>query len=129
MSKVVGKFYVTEIAINSYSNDGKPTGRVKLQPVTRGARNASWSQATPSGTIEMQITNPDAVQVYVEALKSGEREFLVEFTPCPAPKAGDGHPFVPAPEGHYLAQGDKCADCEVARDYQLPGGGSAHPNG
>lgn len=42
--------------------------------------NASWSKATPSGSIELSITNPDAY----EQFKVGA-EFFVDFTPAPAP--------------------------------------------
>lgn len=33
-----------------------------LQPVTSSKRgNASWSKFTPSGSIELSVTNPDAI--------------------------------------------------------------------
>lgn len=105
---VTGKFYVTSIEITS----GADRGSVKLQAVSRGARNASWASATPSGSIQMYIDNPLAFKVFRDALAGGDREFFVHFEAAPIPKAADGHAFIPSPENHYN-QG-RCMDCGAA---------------
>jgi hypothetical protein len=56
---------------------GATSSVVKLRAVTTEG-NENWSKWTPSGSIELQITNPAAV----EALKLGE-SFYVDFTPAP----------------------------------------------
>jgi len=53
---------------------------VTLYPVTSGSEeNKQWSKATPSGKLELQITNPDAYGKLVSA-----REFYVDFVSIPA---------------------------------------------
>lgn len=50
---------------------------VKLSPVS-GDANKQWSQATPSGQVEMAITNPAAVAQF----EVGKCYYL-DFTPAP----------------------------------------------
>jgi hypothetical protein len=38
---------------------------VEMRPVTSGAENATWSKYTPSGLIQMMVTNPDVVGQFV----------------------------------------------------------------
>jgi len=53
------------------------TGNVKLVPVTSGPGNESWSKYTPSGAIELGITNPAAFTQFTLG-----QEFYVDFTPA-----------------------------------------------
>lgn len=55
--KIKAKFNVA--SITEYGNDG---GRkVTLYPVINGSEdNKEWSKHTPSGSLELHITNPDA---------------------------------------------------------------------
>ena len=56
MSQVRAKFVVNEVNQNE---DG--SSKVSMSPVTSGTEeNKSWSTHTPSGKLEMDITNPDA---------------------------------------------------------------------
>lgn len=61
----------TDIA-NYGSSKGKQLSRVTLIPVSG---NEAWSKWTPSGKIELTISNPAAV----DALELGE-EYYVDFT-------------------------------------------------
>lgn len=51
---------------------------VKLSPVS-GEANKPWSDATPSGHIEMNITNPEAVKRFEVG-----GYYYVDFSPAPA---------------------------------------------
>jgi hypothetical protein len=55
---VAARFYVTEL---TYSAHEPESARLKLAAVVRGPENAAWSKATPSGNIEMYVTNAAAV--------------------------------------------------------------------
>lgn len=53
-------------------------GGVKLEAVYDGSdANSSWSKYTPSGTLNMWVTNPQAY----EAFEVGQKYF-VDFTPA-----------------------------------------------
>jgi len=56
---VTGKFKCIEIT--EYECPGK---KVKFAAVMRDKANVDWSQWTPSGTIEMNITNPAALDQF-----------------------------------------------------------------
>ena len=60
---VQAKFYVAETT--KFSNEW---GKVVLRPVTRGEANKDWAAATPSGTIEMSITNPPALKWFEDRI-------------------------------------------------------------
>lgn len=125
---VRGKFYIAGIELFP----GQTGGAVRLQAVSRGARNASWSAATPSGEIKMHISNPDAHEWFVDMLKRRNTpEVFVTFEEAPIADPGDGHKFVAAdvPPGDYRS--DRCADCECTLDAELTtlDGAKAHPNG
>lgn len=54
---------------------------VTLQPVysdKKDSPNYTWSQATPSGKLEMTITNPNAMGAFVPG-----QEYDILFTPVP----------------------------------------------
>lgn len=56
--KIKAKFNVS--SITEFGNDGGKL--VKLLPVINSNEdNKEWSQYTPSGSLELHITNPDAV--------------------------------------------------------------------
>ena len=56
-------------------NAGTPEAReVVMTAVTRGKESAGWSKWTPSATLTMFVTNPDAL----EQIEVG-REFLLTF--------------------------------------------------
>lgn len=115
--RVGARFFVTSVKQTTNAWE------VDLQAATRGARNRDWAEATPNGKMSLYIQNEDAARVFIEALDlqrlSGLRqdapvglpifypEFDITFTP--APQAGDGHPFVETPKGHYVHP--NCADC------------------
>ena len=80
---VRAKMRVVELK-QSFWNGGGPDGvdgvTIKLQPVYDGdpaSPNYSWSKATPSGEVTMQITNPAAY----EQFKPG-RCYFVDFSPA-----------------------------------------------
>lgn len=108
---VRGKFYVKAITLTPH-NDG---GRVELEAVSRGSRNADWASATPSGSISMYVSNPAAFAFFenVLRLRDGQKhpEVFVDFTVSTDGVFGDGHAFVAndLPETHY--QHGKCAEC------------------
>lgn len=56
---VQARFYVTEL---TYQAHDPQAAKLKLSAVVRGPENAAWSKATPSGNIEMYVTNPKATQ-------------------------------------------------------------------
>lgn len=70
MSQTIrAKFNVS--SITEYGNGGGK--KVTLQPVIGGSdENKEWSQYTPSGSIELHITNPDAVFEF--------GEYYIDFT-------------------------------------------------
>lgn len=54
---VSARFWVDEITTRAYNPDHAV---VVLQPTCRGEGNKAWAEATPSGRIELSITNPAA---------------------------------------------------------------------
>lgn len=137
MSGVKSKFYVSEVA----EQPGVPGGRVTLQACSRGARNAEWASATPSGTMTMQINNQPAFDYFVglkNAAKTGyQPEVFITVETASDGFPGDGHLFEEAdvPENHYGA--GKCAACGMPKDGETKYAGSVvleepipiHPNG
>ena len=103
--RVRAKFYVAEISRKAY-NPRQAT--VVLQAVSRGDGNAQWSEATPSGRLEMSITNERAV----DALVLGQ-EYYLDFTPAEAHlNPMDGHAF--RPSTGYGGAGS-CGECGTAK--------------
>lgn len=64
------------------------TEEVSLQAVM-GDANKEWSRYTPSGSVKLTITNPEAVQQFEVG-----REYFVDFSPIPDPLPA----ATPAPE-------------------------------
>ena len=75
---VVAKMRCVERRDYQHSADAKQkTTTVRLQPVYADeGPNATWSKYTPSGQVELQITNPAAV----ESFELGKC-YLVTFSP------------------------------------------------
>jgi hypothetical protein len=138
---VVAKFFVA--AVEEYPHQSG--GKVTMRAASRGARNAQWASATPSGEFTMQINNQPAFDFFdnmVAATKTGgpPPEVMITIVKAHDGMAGDGHryePADPALDGTYY--GGKCAACSWAKDdtvkeYEL--GTSkvtserpSHPNG
>ena len=68
MASVSARFVV-----QSVTDHQGGSSQVRLAPLhdPHGA-NASWSKATPAGSLEMTITNPDALPLFRRALASGD---------------------------------------------------------
>lgn len=112
---VKARFYIAELT----RFPGQAGGSVCLRPVTRGARNASWSAATPSGELRMTITNPEAFGQFAARMdEPGAPEYEITFEPVPVPHPSDGHAFEASPAGHYAQ--NSCALCSA---------GELDPNG
>jgi len=60
MSAVTARFYVSEMT--RYAGAGNV--RVKFSPAYANGKNAEWASATPSGSIELQVTNPAAIEEF-----------------------------------------------------------------
>lgn len=87
---VVQKFnsvspYVTRDAFGNVVPP-KPTCSIRLCAVG-GDDNASWSKYTPSGNIELQVTNHAAYNAFV----LGE-SYFVDFTRAPALESDEAKP-------------------------------------
>lgn len=74
---VRAKFFIRAIELFSEPRD---TGIVKMSAVVtdRSETNKSWSKWTPSGTIEMHISNPEAFKQF-ELGKS----YYIDFSEVP----------------------------------------------
>lgn len=77
------KMIVQEKKNQQYSAGSKPICTVRLNAVTDDT-NKTWAQYTPSGSVELQISNPEAY----DAFKLGETYF-VDFTVAPAKEADE----------------------------------------
>jgi hypothetical protein len=109
---VAARFYVAEITQSAHGPKG--AAAVKLQAVSRGDQNRQWAEATPSGTITMQINAAEAAAWFFGRL--GE-DVSVLFEAAPIAVPGDGHPYrasEAAPGTYYAAP--KCGDCLGAKE-------------
>lgn len=78
MAPVVrAKFKIQTISHHAGVNPGDFSATVVMVPVYGEGDNASWSKYTPSGKLEMLITNEAAV----DAFTIGE-EYFLDFTPA-----------------------------------------------
>lgn len=74
---VRSKFMCNEVA-KVYNGYGDPAERVKFHPVYGSPEkpaNAEWSKATPSGSLELYITNPGAHGAFVPG-----KEYFLDIT-------------------------------------------------
>lgn len=79
---VQAKFWVSQINHQSPQNSGHDqVATITLQPVyvTGEGENASWSKYTPSGKIEMCVTNPAAIEQFELGAS-----YLITFEKAPA---------------------------------------------
>lgn len=76
---VRAKFFVTEVK-HTGTPGTPPFATILLAPVFGsygdGKENESWSKYTPSGKIEMAVTNPSAIY----AFEIG-KAYFIDFTP------------------------------------------------
>lgn len=74
---IKAKVTVTDVIENDFGA-GKYSEQVRMQPVySDSEENKSYSDATPSGSIELTITNKSAWGFFVAG-----REYYVDFTPA-----------------------------------------------
>jgi hypothetical protein len=59
MSAITVRFYVSEVTQRGKGMAGNAT--IVMQPAYANGANKDWAVATPSGRIELQVNNPDAV--------------------------------------------------------------------
>lgn len=62
---VQARFYVQAVTRYAY-NPG--VVKVDLSAVARGEENKSWASATPSGTMTLNVNNPDAAAWFADRL-------------------------------------------------------------
>src|SRR6516164_6478384 len=103
---VKAKFFVAGVEVTGQYPEGSRQGNVRMQAVSRGAVNASWASATPSGEFKMYISNPGAFEWFLE--NAGKE---VAITVDLASSDPDTHPFVisDVPEGTYGHE--LCSEC------------------
>lgn len=85
---IEARFYVSEIVFTAYNGDGG--GKVKLTAVSRGDGNRSWAKATPGGTVELSISNADAIKQFRQWQLDG-KDVALTFDAVDVAKPTDGH--------------------------------------
>jgi len=70
---ITARFYVVGI---EYGPGEEPTARVRLSPSYKDGRNAEWSKATPSASMEMTVTNQDAIKKF-DAWRAGSTDLHI----------------------------------------------------
>ncbi len=71
----MSKTILAKFKVGSVTDFGNNNQNVNLSPVTSGSiENNSFSLYTPSGKIEMHITNPDCIGFFKPS-----KEYYVEF--------------------------------------------------
>ena len=97
---VRAKFTCYGVVENDAVTYGGPSATVTMFAVVGdGTDNASWSKATPTGRLEMSITNPDAVAAFEVGRDYWLDLNMVEAAPAkadPAPAAAPGSTDTPA---------------------------------
>lgn len=77
---VRAKFYVSEVK-HQATPGSDPCATIVMAPVFGtygdGKVNESWSRYTPSGKLEMTVTNPAAIEKFEVG-----RAYFVDFTPA-----------------------------------------------
>ena len=77
---VRAKFWITGIEHHVRHQATEVNATVKMAAVYANDEiNKSWSKYTPSGTIQMQITNPGALEQFEVG-----KEYYIDFTPVDA---------------------------------------------
>lgn len=101
MGSVVAKFFVQSITPRNAPKGS--AAQITMGAVCRGVENASWSAATPSGSIQMNILNDAATAQFEEGA-----EYLVTFVKVAKPAPNDGHVAQPVTTKHNTLV---CATC------------------
>lgn len=78
------KFVCESITVNRYNPAAKTVKFHAVYGAGADPENVSFAQATPSGNLEIQVTNPDVLPMFTLG-----QEFYLDLIPVPAP--------VPAP--------------------------------
>lgn len=74
----MSKSILAKFKVGSTTDYGNNNLNVKMSPVVNGSEeNKSFSIYTPSGSIEMHITNPDVLGFF-----EAGKEYYVEFKPA-----------------------------------------------
>ena len=75
MQQVHARFFLAEDARANYWHEGgyKEAAKIKLAAV----KGEPFGPATPQGTVEMLIINPDAVKMFRDATLGQEFDFLI----------------------------------------------------
>lgn len=88
MSTVRAKFYVASITKSAWAPGQEPkSATIVLSPVPfdhknpQGENSKFW-EASPSGKLEMNVTNPAAIEQFTVG-----QEYYLDFIPVPAPQA------------------------------------------
>lgn len=90
---VVAKFYVRKV---TPTPEGSSTAaQIEMGAVCRGIENAVWSQATPGGSISMNVLNAAATPYFEEGA-----EYLVTFERVAKPEPHDGHKLIVVQDKH-----------------------------
>ena len=80
------KFYVAGVSNDNHGENGAKSGEsVSLSPVIAADgnnENTSFSNATPSGQLNMHISNPEAWGFFEQG-----KEYYIDFTAAPAAEA------------------------------------------
>lgn len=82
MSQITARFHVAEITSRSVRT-GSANATIVLTPAYANGANKEWAAATPSGKIELQVSNPAAVEQFTEWMKSGQ-DLHLTFEPAGA---------------------------------------------
>ena len=77
---VTARFYVSEMTRRAYN---PAHAAIKLAPAYRGTENKAWSEATPSGAIELSVTNAAAVEQFDAWMRAGT-DIHITFEAAPA---------------------------------------------
>lgn len=106
--RVRAKFFVQTVSAYAAGN-----GEVIMKPATRGAENADWAEATPSGEYKMTINNPPAFDFFRDNLS---REVYIDIT-LVNPDLADPtkHEFVLFAKQNHYGNG-KCLHCGMPED-------------
>ena len=111
---VRAKFTCYGVVENDAVTYGGPSATVTMFAVVGdGTDNASWSKATPTGRLEMSITNPDAVAAFEVGRDYWLDLNMVEASPAkadPAPAASTDTPPTPQGTAAALAPGKGWVD-------------------
>ena len=81
LGQVTARFYVDQVTRKAYNPEH---AEVILKPAyNNGNGNQAWSEATPSGEIKLQISNPTAVEWFVERLGYTGTDLHITFEDAP----------------------------------------------